>query len=273
MSALLLGPLFGPVIFGFAITLSLKQSITDASEALEVPVLGSEHAPHLSAYLESRNLLVGDAPASREAALEAVRTGAENVVIVIPETFGEQLADGVPAKIEVITDQADRESDREARRASRALEAYGQELASMRLLARGVSPTVIRPLNVDQVDVSTPTGRSALLLGMLSYFFLFALLTCTMVALALALPAETVGTRFGALPSSLPDFAIPHIPLERTFELLPSAFTIAFLAGVESLLSAVVADGMTGGRHRSNIELVAQGVANSASALSMPAAS
>lgn len=97
--------------------------------------------------------------------------------------------------------------------------------------------------------------------------FLFALLTCTMVALALALPAETVGTRFGALPSSLPDFAIPHIPLERTFELLPSAFTIAFLAGVESLLSAVVADGMTGGRHRSNGELVAQGVANVGSAL------
>lgn len=177
MSALLLGPLFGPVIFGFAITLSLKQSISDASEALEVPVLGSEHAPHLGAYLESRNILVGDAPANREAALEAVRTGAENVVIVIPETFGAQLADGVPAKIEVITDQADRESDREARRASRALEAYGQELATMRLLARGVSPTVIRPLNVDQLDVSTPTGRSALLLGMLSYFFLFALLT------------------------------------------------------------------------------------------------
>ena len=55
--------------------------------------------------------------------------------------------------------------------------------------------------------------------------------------------------------------------LERTRELFPSAFTIAFLAGVESLLSAVVADGMIGGRHRSNCELVAQGIANIASAL------
>ena len=97
--------------------------------------------------------------------------------------------------------------------------------------------------------------------------FLLALLACTGAALALGLPAETVGTRFGALPSSLPAFAIPQIPFERTFELLPSAFTIAFLAGVESLLSAVVADGMTGGRHRSNGELVAQGVANVGSAL------
>ena len=177
MSALLLGPLFGPVIFGLAITLSLKQSITDASEALVVPVLGSEHAPNLAAYLESQNLIVSAAPASREAALESVRSGENDIVIVIPENFGEQLVDGTPARVEIVTDQADRESDREARRASRALEAYAQELATLRLLARGVAPAVVRPLNIDQVDVSTPTGRSALLLGMLSYFFLFALLT------------------------------------------------------------------------------------------------
>ncbi len=84
---------------------------------------------------------------------------------------------------------------------------------------------------------------------------------------ALALPVPTIGSTFGELPATLPQFAIPDIPFERTFELLPAALTIAFLAGVESLLSAVVADGMTGQRHRSNAELVAQGVANAASAL------
>ncbi len=97
--------------------------------------------------------------------------------------------------------------------------------------------------------------------------FLIALLLCTLATTLFALPTDTIGTRFGDLPSALPTFAFPHIPFERTFELLPSAFTIAFLAGVESLLSAVVADGMTGGRHRSNGELVAQGVANVGSAL------
>ncbi len=97
--------------------------------------------------------------------------------------------------------------------------------------------------------------------------FLIALLVCTGMCVAFALPAETIGSRFGNLPSALPGFEFPHIPFERTFELLPSAFTIAFLAGVESLLSAVVADGMIGGRHRSNAELVAQGVANVGSAL------
>lgn len=97
--------------------------------------------------------------------------------------------------------------------------------------------------------------------------FLIALCVCTLAASGLGLGAETIGSRFGELPAALPRFELPHIPLERAFELLPSAFTIAFLAGVESLLSAVVADGMTGGRHRSNGELVAQGVANLGSAL------
>jgi SulP family sulfate permease len=97
--------------------------------------------------------------------------------------------------------------------------------------------------------------------------FLIALLVCTTLCVGFALPAETIGSRFGGLPSALPTFDVPHIPFERTRELLPSAFTIAFLAGVESLLSAVVADGMTGGRHRSNGELVAQGIANVGSAL------
>ena len=97
--------------------------------------------------------------------------------------------------------------------------------------------------------------------------FLIALLLCTLAAAGAALPVETIGSKFGGLPSALPTFDLPQIPFDRIRELLPSAFTIAFLAGVESLLSAVVADGMTGGRHRSNMELVAQGVANTASAL------
>jgi sodium transport system permease protein len=177
ISALLLGPLFGPLVFGFAITLSLQESISDASEALDVPVVGMEYAPNLKAYLESRNIIVDETPVSREAALESVRAGVNDIVVVVPEDFGEELAAGTPAKVEIITDQADRQSDRKARRASNALGAYGQELAMLRLLARGVAPAVIQPINVDQVDVSTPSGRSALLLGMMSYFFLFALLS------------------------------------------------------------------------------------------------
>jgi SulP family sulfate permease len=97
--------------------------------------------------------------------------------------------------------------------------------------------------------------------------FLIAVGGIAVLSVALGIHAETIGTRFGGIPMTLPHLALPYIPLERTRELFPSAFTIAFLAGVESLLSAVVADGMIGGRHRSNCELVAQGTANVASAL------
>lgn len=97
--------------------------------------------------------------------------------------------------------------------------------------------------------------------------FLITVVLAAALTSLLTLPIDTIATRFGSIPSALPDFAIPHIPFERTVEMFPSAFTIAFLAGIESLLSAVVADGMTGGRHRSNGELVAQGIANIGSAL------
>ncbi|MCY7271516.1 MAG: SulP family inorganic anion transporter [Sphingomonas bacterium] len=91
-------------------------------------------------------------------------------------------------------------------------------------------------------------------------------LTSAAVAL-LALPVDTIFSRYGNLPNGLPMIAIPPFSLERIRELLPSALIIAFLAGIESLLSAVVADRMIGGAHRSNAELLAQGIANIASPL------
>ncbi len=81
------------------------------------------------------------------------------------------------------------------------------------------------------------------------------------------LPVDTIGSRFGALPSQLPMPKLPVLSADRVIELLPSAFVIAFLAGVESLLSAMVADRMTGGTYRRNAEVLAQGAANIGSAL------
>ncbi len=113
-------------------------------------------------------------------------------------------------------------------------------------------------------------GCLALLLVIKRWRPTWPVLLIVVVAGALAglvLPVATIGSTFGALPTTLPDLALPQWSATRIVELLPAAFTIAFLAGVESLLSAVVADGMTDGKHRSNAELVAQGVANIGSAL------
>ena len=90
--------------------------------------------------------------------------------------------------------------------------------------------------------------------------------TSALVALS-ALPVDTIFSRFGTLPSSLPMPALPDISLARVVELLPSALVIAFLAGIESLLSAMVADRMIDGHHRPNAEILAQGFANIGSAL------
>jgi SulP family sulfate permease len=95
--------------------------------------------------------------------------------------------------------------------------------------------------------------------------FLIAVVAAAAAVAVTGLPVETIGTRFGAIPSGLPAPSLPPFSLSRIGELLEPAFTIAFLGGVESLLCAVVADGMTGRRHRSNAELLSQGIANFAS--------
>ena len=97
--------------------------------------------------------------------------------------------------------------------------------------------------------------------------FLIAVVGASLAVVAMKLPIDTIGSRFPDIPAGLPMPSLPAIGIDKIRDVLPSAFTIAFLAGIEALLSAVVADGMIGSRHHSNQELVGQGVANLASAL------
>jgi len=96
---------------------------------------------------------------------------------------------------------------------------------------------------------------------------LVAILLATAVVAFFHLPVETIGSRFVTFHAALPPPRLPALSLERLRELFSPAMTVALLCGIESLLSAVVADGMIGSRHKSNVELVGQGVANIASAL------
>ena len=115
-----------------------------------------------------------------------------------------------------------------------------------------------------------------LLLGMASLLMILLLPTFTkrvpgsIVALVLAtiavplfgIPVETIGSKFGGVPTGLPHISLPQVRPELIVPLLPAAVTVAMLAAIESLLSAVVADGMSGDKHNSNVELLAQGIAN-----------
>jgi len=175
-SALIMGPIFGPVMFAFVINMSIDRALDNAESSMDLPVIGQEHAPNLMRFLESRNIVIVAGPENINGAAEAVKTGLHDVVLVVPENFGEQIAETIPARVELFSDEANSQGEKEARRARNALYAYNSQLAAIRLSARGVNPMLLRPINVDEIDVSTPSGRSAMLLGMMSYFFIFALL-------------------------------------------------------------------------------------------------
>lgn len=122
------------------------------------------------------------------------------------------------------------------------------------------------------ISLAIGVGVLAVIIGLRKYAprlpgFLIAIILASIVVTVLQLPVDTVGSRFPQMTSGLAMPVWPDFSIVKIQEMLPSAFTIAFLAGIEALLSAVVADGMTGTRHRSNQELVGQGFANIASAL------
>jgi sulfate permease, SulP family len=125
-------------------------------------------------------------------------------------------------------------------------------------------------LNVAAVSVALASIAIILLLRRFRPHWPGLLIAVAFAALAgwiFGLPIETIGTRFGGIPHSLPAPQFPEFSIDKVTEVLPSALSFALLGGIESLLSAVVADSMSGRRHRSNCELAAQGIANIASSL------
>jgi len=176
LTALFGMPIAMPIFFVLLISFQIERNIDSAEEVIELPVIGAEHAPNLIRYLQSRNIDIVAGPADGPAAAAAVQAGDEDVVLRIPAGFGEELAGMIPATVELYLDQANTSGNADIGRVRDALFGYNQALAGIRLSARGVNPALLRPLNIDHIDVSTPSGRAAILLGMLSYFFLFALL-------------------------------------------------------------------------------------------------
>lgn len=227
-SALLMGPIFGPVLFAFVINLSIERSLDDVERTMELPTIGEEYAPNLVRYLTSRNIDIVAGPEDTASATVAVKTGVHEVVLVIPEGFGQQLADNVPARVELVSNQANTQGERDARRVRGALYGYNRELAAIRLSARGINPMVLRPINVDDVDVSTPSGRSAILLGMMSYFFIFALL---MGGMYLAIDTTAGERERGSLEPLL------SLPVTRTRLILGKIAATCLFMGFSLLLS------------------------------------
>ena len=176
LSALVIGPLGGPLLFGVMMNLTLERGRERAEQALELPVAGRAAAPNLVAFLEREGVKVSDFAGDAAAAAVAVRHRSARLVLVIPGGYGERLRAGEPAGVKLYTDTSDTSTSNDRQRAAALLHAYGLQLAAWRLQARGLAPELMQPLVVDEVDVSTPAARALTLLGMLSYFIVFATL-------------------------------------------------------------------------------------------------
>lgn len=171
--ALLFGPLLGPALFALMATLIVERAVDSAQEPLELAVVGAASAPHLMDFLERYDVTILAPPADPE---QAVREGTHDLVLVVGEDYAQQLTSGRPAQLQLILDQSDAHAGTDVARLRRLLHGYSEILGTLRLQARGVARQVTQPLLVETIDVSTPTGRSVLILGMMTYFILFSML-------------------------------------------------------------------------------------------------
>jgi sodium transport system permease protein len=175
-SALLFGPLFGPVLFGAVVSKMLNQSVIEADEPLRLTVSGGEHAPGLIRYLESQGAMLDFTTLSESAARSAVRSGQTPVVVIVPLEFTPRFRAALPAPVLLVADSADSQTRKVADRARQLLSGYGNGIAQRRLEIRGVSPLLVVPVAINDIDVATPAGRAGAVLGFMTYFVLFAVL-------------------------------------------------------------------------------------------------
>jgi sodium transport system permease protein len=176
LSALVFGPVLGPVLVAAIVQFSISRAETQSDETLDVAVAHAERAPNLIAWLGARGIAVNPVKLDEEAARRAVTSQSHKIVLDIPEDFGSRLAEGLPAPVTLYSDGSRGFDRRGVSRVRGLLAQYGQEIAQLRFLARGVDPLSVIPIAVQEIDVSTPTSRSVLVLNMMTYLVLLSML-------------------------------------------------------------------------------------------------
>jgi sodium transport system permease protein len=176
LSALVFGPVMGPILVAAMTQFSISKSVTQSDENLSVTVMHAERAPNLLAYLNARGIDIVKVDFDEAKARAAVATQTHKIILDIPEDFGPRLQEGQPAPVVLYSDGS-RAFERAGVGRVRALVSnYGIEIAQLRFLARGIDPISVLPISVQEIDVSTPTGRSVLVLSMMTYLVLLSML-------------------------------------------------------------------------------------------------
>jgi sodium transport system permease protein len=165
----LLYPLLGPLLI--VVMFSYIADTHTQERPLKLAVIGQDNAPTLIRYLEGQGVEIEDPPADP---LAAVRDGELDVVLEIPADFGEEFRAARPAAVRLILDDSSNASQTSIKRTKRLLVGYGQQVGGLRLLARGVDPSLTNAIAIEEVDLATPQKEAANLLGMLPMFVLLA---------------------------------------------------------------------------------------------------
>ena len=169
INTLFTGPLMAPLIFVLTINTVVTRELDKAERPLALPVIGAEYAPNLIEALKQQRVEIKPGPADAE---KAVREQDADVVLRIPAKYADDWKKGEPAQVEIVYDESQRDANSSVNRLRAMLDRYGERSGALRLLARGLSPSITRPLVVAERDQSTPQGRSGLMFGMLPYFFI-----------------------------------------------------------------------------------------------------
>jgi sodium transport system permease protein len=173
-NSLLLGPLLFPLLFVGMMWFLESAEQERAEQTLELPVVGAHYAPSLIRFLEQQGAVIQPEPEDPEAMVRAQETPV--VIRILPE-YPERWAAGLPAPVEVIMDPSRQESNAAIRRVKGLLLGYGQQIGSLRLQLRGVSPQLASPVMLRDVDLSTPKSRAILAVIFLPYVLMITAFT------------------------------------------------------------------------------------------------
>ena len=177
LSALVFGPVLGPVLLAGLLQLSVSKGEATFEKPMTLPVIGAQYAPNLMAVLESRGIKIEPRKLDETQIRSAIAAREIKVALRIPKDYAERWSRSEPAPVEIFVDSSDQfGGDASATRVSRAINAYSQQISQTRLVLRGIDPVSTAAVVIHEIDVSTPTSRATFALGMLSYLTIFAML-------------------------------------------------------------------------------------------------
>lgn len=226
LAAALFYPVVGPAMILFMVV-AIGRITRESEQPLMLPVQGAGNAPNLVAFLEQNNAVVEAAPDDPE---DAVRRGNEDVVLIIPEDFGDDFTNGRPATVRLVMDESRNEAMRSIRRAQVLLQAYSSQIGRLRLQLRGIDPRIVEPIAIEAVDVSTPQSQAARILSMAPYLILVSLFVGGMY---LAIDSTAGERERGSLEPLLIN------PVERS-ELVAGKAAAVFLFTTVALIETVI---------------------------------